>query len=504
MGTIDNCRTYFRYRIKGVNTLITKEEKHFLVIFALIVVFKFAYRGYSYVPFLDDYVQYGLYPNLENVKSTVLFGGAKTIYTRPFAALTDIYLIGPLGLNNLGAVLFVITVLYALSAVLFFAAFKGTDLRLSPLFLVLYALSPITTEGTFWISSSSRIVLPLFFLSLSLYLSVRFKGKYGVYGFAFIYLFNILSYGYYEQIAVISFVLTAYFSLKIKDRKLFLIAAVNFIILAAYYLAFAGLGNNGGRFLLGGIGKFFSSFSKVISEIYNMWVNYGIRLNLRGFKRGIEALISDNSFLWLIVMSVLVLTAFSDMEKINYISSRTLKTEKRKKLKKKLMGIYNNAEYRKMAVGALLFIISYTPFFITGNTWLNFRNAAASILGISIALDGIINRFIKSRGFVNFISAALMMFFLIAAVSEVTDYMNVAHSDLVIIQNASEMVTPDSESITVMLRREDYGEQNAPFRDHIMSLTNSEYGICGAVRTMSGNYKVDVKCIFSDEEKFTH
>lgn len=510
MSNIDNCRTYFRCRIKGERTLITKEEKHFFLIFILTMIFKFAYLGYSYIPFLDDYVQYGLYPNLENVKSSVLFGGAKTIYTRPFAALTDVYLIGRLGLNNLGVALFVITLLHAVSAVLFFTSFKGIGLKLSSLFLVLYALSPITTEGTYWISSSSRIVLPLFFLSMSLYLAVRFNGKYGAYGFIFIWLFNILSYGYYEQITVVSLALTVYFAFKIKDRKMFFTAVVNFILLAIYYMAFARYGNNSGRFSIGGIGEIFSSFNKVAFEIYDMWVTQGIRLNLRGFKRGLETLIAESSFLWLIVMSVLVLTVFSAMNKVKYSNlvavkkEKSEKTVKNKKLKGGLSRIINDPEYTKIAVGALLFVISYTPFFISGNTWLNFRNAAASILGLSVAVDGIVNKLLKVSGLVNFISAILIMFFLIVTVSEITDYMNVAHSDLVIVQNTAESVTSNPESITVTLKRKGYIEQNAPFRDHIMSLTNSEYGICGAVRAMSGNYKVNVKCEFTDEWRFMH
>ena len=57
----------------------------------------------------------------------------------------------------------------------------------------------------------------------------------------------------------------------------------------------------------------------------------------------------------------------------------------------------------------------------------------------------------------------------------------------------SEEVTPDMKSISVNISSPIYYPQNAPYQDHIMSMTGSDWGVTGIVRTISKNPKILVK-----------
>ena len=73
----------------------TKDNENTLFFYSLIIllaVYKFSFAGFLYTPYLDDYVQYLYYPNFSEPFKNILFGGAGTAFTRPLAALADIYL----------------------------------------------------------------------------------------------------------------------------------------------------------------------------------------------------------------------------------------------------------------------------------------------------------------------------------------------------------------------------------------------------------------------------
>ena len=63
----------------------------------------------------------------------------------------------------------VITVLHALSGFLFGKVLDNCGIRLSPMFYLIYLLFPLGSEATYWVSASTRIVVGMFLVSLSLY-----------------------------------------------------------------------------------------------------------------------------------------------------------------------------------------------------------------------------------------------------------------------------------------------------------------------------------------------
>lgn len=485
-------RTYIKFRLRGDRIFLSNEEKKFFVIFFLIAMFKFAYYGYAYVPFLDDYVQYGLYPNLEDTMNRVFLNGAKTIYTRPFATITDVCVIGKLGLGGLGIVLFCLSGLYATSALLFYVSFKAINMRLTVLFPIIYTLFPITTEGTYWVSASSRIVTSLFCISFLLFLAVRFKGKHSVYKTLIIWIINALSYGFYEQTAILSFALTLYFSLKLKDKRMAVIGVLNFVLLAVYYLAFSAKGDNAERVMVQSFGKIVMAAPLICAEILRLWFIYSPSLSIVAFKRGFEILISDNAYFWFIIMIIFAVSIFIAMSKIKVlkISMKNI-SNKSKKLK--------FLKNEKLIVGFIFFVVPYIPFFITGNAWLNFRNLNASMLGFSLIADVIAERFLKSSEMKSLISAVLTVFFLVGNVSEIRDYSIVAYSDFLTANKIAENITVDTEVVDVTLKKKKPTRQNLRFKDHIIGITETDYGITGAVRALSGNYAVLVECSFSED-----
>ena len=70
---------------------ISKKEYEYLL-FAVMValtLFRFSYLGLKYTPYLDDYIQYSYYPQLQNKWQRVYWGGAGVLFTRPLAGLFD-------------------------------------------------------------------------------------------------------------------------------------------------------------------------------------------------------------------------------------------------------------------------------------------------------------------------------------------------------------------------------------------------------------------------------
>ena len=98
-----------------------------------------------------------------------------------------------------------VSLMYAASAVLLrriFAKYFGTGI----LFVIFLTLFPLVTEGTYWMSASTRIVTGLFFAVLAGVFFVRWLEKKGnslLSGGLFM-IFQLLAYGFYEQVLVFS------------------------------------------------------------------------------------------------------------------------------------------------------------------------------------------------------------------------------------------------------------------------------------------------------------
>ena len=104
------------------------------------------------------------------------------------------------------------------------------------------------------------------------------------------------------------------------------------------------------------------------------------------------------------------------------------------------------------------------------------------------------------KKFISAISTVLLIAFMICTVSEVYDYQNIAKFDYALAKRIAEKVTPETKEITVSLTKSSHFPQNALHGDHVISATESYWGISGIVRTITGNKDVVVKLQLSDFE----
>ena len=431
-------------------------------IITVLAFFRFSYLGFSYTPYLDDYIQYSFYPSYENPWQNILTGGAGILFTRPLAGLLDFFLWSRF-YKNLGILVAALAVLYGASAVFFYKGLKGCGINVGTVFFVVFLFSPINTEATYWLSASTRISLSLFLASLSFYFATEKKT-------VLFFIFNFLSMWLYEQTAILSFFIGAFAAWEKKFVKTILIAAMSAFLLAVFYVLFANMGDNKSRIeMVDGMGIIKNIYIVLKDFIYAFFV-VQFKIITRGFVRGFNIIAEDFSLIWISVLVILSIFFFNlgqDIEKNFKIRRKTL------------------------FIGVCLAIFPLIPFFITSENPLNVRNITPSLLGIAIVLDNLGAALFKK--YAALLSAALIFFFSVATVSETVDYEFTAKKDFHIASEICQRVDQNTKEVSVKISLPSYYTQNAPWRDHIISMTASDWGPTGIVRVLSGNKEMVVK-----------
>lgn len=428
--------------------------------FVLITVFKFSFAGFSYTPYLDDYVQYIYYPYFRMPFSDILFGGPGTAYTRPFAAILDIYFWSKF-FPAPQLALILLSVLFAASGIIFFIVLKKLNFPANPLFLIIFALLPSASEGTYWISAATRIVPGIFFAALSLYYMVGGKRL-------LFFIFSLLSHGFYEQICILSFccALLIFLSAPKKYYKEFIIAVSTAFIIGAYYLIFGKMGDNSER--LGIDARFYLNFGNNLASVFELFFAKQIPLYTKGFLRGIKLISDTKAFIWLLALlliSIFLILLFPK-EKSPFFSKK------------------------KLLAGFILFFAPVIPFLVIREPWLNFRNIVPSILGFAIIIDTIFSALFKYK--TKYVALFLSIYLCICNSSEVWDYNKTAAADLKIINEIASTYKGEN-TLYYEIKTDKYLEQNSPYHDHIMSITGSDWGLTGTVRAVLKNKDIVVK-----------
>jgi hypothetical protein len=441
------------------------KAKHEFLLFALIcvlAVYRFSYLGFSYIPYLDDYIQYYFYPSLENNWQRIYAGGAGVLFTRPLAGLFDLCFWSMFG-KNLGLAVAIISFLHGVSAVLFYKAANHCGVKVGLLFLVFYIFMPVNTEGTYWLSASSRIVVSMFLISLSVYCLTAKKTLLFV-------VFNFLSVWFYEQTAVLSVCCAAAACIATGQSKRLIFPAVSFVALVWFYLKLGGDGDNAQRMT---VVSDFAVLEEALSA-FRMFFKASFLVQLRiislGFWRGFRRLALDFSLMWLGALVALI------MGVLHFSQS---------------MDISHKPNKRNIVFGIILVVVPLLPFVFLKNSFLNLRNIVPCSLGIALILDSFLSAFAKR--FSHILAAILIFVFSVSAVSEVCDYQYTAKRDFELAVKIAKEVNEDASSVSVKINSPKYYPQNAPYGDHIMSITGSDWGVTGIVRTVSGNSKITVE-----------
>lgn len=439
----------------------TVEENYrtaFFVSFFLLSLFRLSYLGYKYTPYLDDYVQYMLYPALDDAWDRVLTGGAGVLFTRPLAGFADFFVWSRFD-NTLGMAIFIVSILYTLSAVFFYRTFCDAGFELTPIFLIVYTFLPLNIEGTYWLSASSRIVVSLFLVSLCCRLLARGR----MLEFA---LCNAAAMCFYEQTALLAVAIPIAVCLLKgwqNGKAVVLTVLINISVLAVYYMYFGEMSNNSGRMWIQA-SQLPQRIGVLAVENGEMWWKAGTELIMNGFWRGLERIRSDKAIVWTLTLALLIVMFFVTSPKIGLKKSGTIK---------------------KLCLGLVLAAVSMLPFVISRGS-LNFRNAVPALVGVALMLDGLLP--VLFRRATPVVLGVCTVCFSIVAVSEVCDYDLTAKRDMEIIQLAAQNALAehetDFETVVCSCTAPVRFEQNTSFNDHIISIRGSAWGMTGPVKAM--------------------
>lgn len=440
-----------------------KKNKRLFVIFLLGSVIRFGFEGFCYYPYLDDYVQYMYYPSLPPGK--VFFGGARTAFIRPLAAFFDIFVWGAFE-NRLYAAMLCLAVLYGISGVLFYCALSNCGIKLSPFFLIVYGFLPLNTEGTYWVSASSRIAVSLFLISLGAAFLSEYIKVGGGRNFVLFGIFHFLSYWFYEQTAAVSFVLCMYLALKNKKYRTAAVSLSCAAAFALWYIVIGKMGINGARLESVGIGEFWGNIGAALSEIFYIFTNILGEIMINGAVRGFTNILAAPE--WIIIIGVFA----------------------------GLWGIYGKKQSESgketLVLGAVLFFSAFSPFYITKNMWFNLRNTVPALLGLGMVLDFFVSKI--PQGALKVLSAAVLAVFLTVQSAEIADYNAAAKRDYKIASAlASEYEKTGSPDLVLKGELPEYLSQSAVYHDHIVTGAALDWGYTGMVRGLVKNPGITVE-----------
>ncbi|MDP4152459.1 MAG: glucosyltransferase domain-containing protein [Bacillota bacterium] len=459
----------------------------FLLSFSMVVL-RYVYFGFTYYPQLDDYIQYHNYASF-NSSFFELAHKLGLFAARPISGSLD-YLLWSHFWGKLIIAVTILSVLYAISGLIFYHIFYK-KLHLTIVFLVFYCLFPLNIEGTYWVSASSRVVGGLFFAALSAFYFDRYSERITTKNILLVMLFQLISFGFYEQTmpltAVLFFVLSLYSSKKLKTLITGVLATV---LNAGIYFGFTMFFKNSSLY----DGKltyafpvnryyFEDLFPRLLDQLRSVFISAPVALYTTGFKRGMDILIKKPNTLFLLGLISLCIIVY-----IMSVRSGHQKNHTRIHSVALLCGIF---------IAALPLLV----FFIAAEPWVSLRGAVMSFPGLAItasALVSLVSPLFKKHGgiFTACVCTALCFIFTVAGVSEVSDYKDTFSNDNKVVNAITgelKKYGEDQNAVILNVRPSYLKEQNYSYHEHIHGVTESDWALTGAVQAAAN--KPDVPFI---------
>ena len=459
-----------------------KRGEHFVTFLAvfLLVAIRFLYFGFEYFPQLDDYIQHHNYAPQGSF--FYLIERLGLLAARPIAGILDITLWSWLWPCAIVGVL-LLSAMYALAAIELHKIFEklfGT----SKFFIVIFALLPLGIEGTYWMSASTRIIPGIFFASLSVSMLVKFmekkKRKHAILSF----LFQFVTFCFYEQTAVLSCALNVLIALiySKKSGRRWLFSLSCFGSAALYFLVTSMQSDSmlySGRtqLMLPTSAYYFDAFlPDLFSQFKSAFLGGGYYTLVYGFIRGIMRIISDGAWFYcLIVVAACVFFGY------------TVVSQYRESRRGKLI--------LPLGIGSLLIIAPLAPFFIVENPWFSFRGTVSSFAGIALVCDAIFRLITKNKKYsVAIFSSLAACIFCICSVSEIADYRATNEADMKVVSTIATVTPelkeeiPDKGKVAIFNVDAKYvSELNSYYHEHIHGVTESEWALTGAIQCYNDN-----------------
>jgi len=460
---------------KEKTVLILKRNVRMILLFTVAAFLPYLLYGFQYFPILDDFIQYGGYPNYEDVSYVYLTIG--TVVTRPLAALLDPVFWGSFW-SVPGVALVLMVLLQLASGFLLYHTLKRLSLTPSPLFLLLYLLFPLGMEGRYWLSASTRIIVGLFFASLALYALSRYMTEQKKpWYLALFALFQLLSCGFYEAVAVFAAgAACLLFLLKPEKKNIAIpvISVINVGLMFTYYKLVAGMSALGSRVS----GFALSALPRNILDLFRQLLEQiplTYRATVDGCTHGVRLLFSHGA--WGIVVLVLVL--------IVSVLVALCSKENRPSYNKKKTCIF-------VFGGLALFFAPLVPNLMTSDVWITNRSMFIPLIGLFLLIEPLVCLFKgRVRSVIFFLCAFIC---LTAGINEYDVYRRVSEQDIRLVDEMATQLDAEALSgekkVQVILKNPVVTEQNAFYKDHVKSVFGADWSLSGAVRARTGAMKL--------------
>ncbi|MBQ1375970.1 MAG: glucosyltransferase domain-containing protein [Clostridia bacterium] len=455
-------------------------ERFVYIVFALVMIIKGGYYGFLYHPVLDDFIQYHTYtlyddPFRDIIMKMGLLSG------RPLAAIFDIYFWSDFWSDMRFASL-IITALFILSGILIYRIFSR-HFKVTPVFLFLYGLVPLGSEAVNWLSAASRIIVPLFFLGLSLtMLQFGFDAEHRLkkaVGYVFGTVFLFASMAFYEQITIVAFILSC--TLLIANKKgiaHYLTVLIPTAATAYFYLFVNKASIYAGRMNIIDLSappdELWRHVSATLNVIFNLLFEVNRDAAVNGLEKGLTILHRDGSVFYIIL---LVLAAALVFLTVYFHAAR----EKR-------LGDNISKNFLVLLLALILIFLPVLLFVMIQNPWISLRNAFPSVLGLSLLIDLVFKWLLYNKYVRGAAMALLCACFIIANVAELNDYLLVGQMDRTIAENTLSAIASEEKpvhTVVVLNTRDSYVDTAVKYHEHINNITSSDWAYKGALYAVS-------------------
>lgn len=447
------------------------------IAFFIALLLKVFSAGICYFPVLDDHIQYGSYPLFP--LSHVLFK-IGTAGSRPFASFLDPTFWGVF-YNCMWIALLLISVMYFVSAVFLDRIFVEHHIKITPFLYCFFLLAPITFEGSYWISASSRIIVGMFFATsatilLMLYLNKKKKSTLALYIAS-----TLLSFGFYESVMIFGLILQSFVIIKrfLKYRtkrtlRHFLIPFSLAFLMLMYYMVASKVFGLGGRAATSSISGVGSRIGSLILQFFYASSAGFFRTTFVGFWDGLLYIFSSP---W---TACVLLPLILGVSFLCAIYSK----------KHKIRGRVNTT----LPLGLAMIFLPLLPHLLVPDVWLTYRSIFLCIPGYCVAFAPLGHKFLKKHTARQILVFSLVFLFSVGCVNEVQTYKKVSEADAVIAQNVadalSEEVKRGDASAILVLPHEIIIPQTSYYKDHVKSVASSDWALTGAVRAKTKNNNI--------------
>ena len=443
------------------------------VLFILALLLRASFGGIGYEPILDDTVQYILYPT--SVDYGALIAREGMFSSRPLAALMDLLVVGQMG--NLFFAVILMAVMHGISCVLF-QRILSRFFSVGPVFAVIYTLLPLGCEGTYWLSAATRVVSGLFFTACAAMVLCRFieAGKW--WRVPLYFLLELLSFGFYEQILVLSFALSGLIFLHHFREKRAALAWMAFLCagiyfgFTAYFRADSPLADRM-ELLYPNTPYYFNVFLPDLARQIGMsFLSAGVRTTFVGFWRGLVSCVTGGIGGWLYGIAAAGLAVWYGI--LHWPRKR---------------GAVVSVEgwARALLWGVLLFIAPITPFFVIARPYFSLRSTVPSFVGAAILIDLLFRALIRRRRAMAAVSGAMVFVCLLGCASEIGDYKATAKADRVLAEAVMERESELYGRVGILNVKEfPVTGQNYPYHEHVASVAAADWTLSAKLAAMKG------------------